>query len=135
MASRPATGPAGTRKVGAGTDGTRRPASVARKTRPRKAQGASPRQGPQRSTGVRATSRRGNGKPTTSVTLMRVRELDPQTTCGPRTTVLQLFRVDDPTKDRPITHLVFLDRHGWYCEHGRDCPAVAAVRKHARETS
>jgi hypothetical protein len=25
-------------------------------------------------------------------------------------------------------HLVFLDRHGWYCEHGRDCPAVKQVR-------
>ena len=26
-------------------------------------------------------------------------------------------------------HLVFFDRHGWYCVHGRDCPAVQAAQK------
>lgn len=67
--------------------------------------------------------------------LMRIRELDPQAACGPGTTVMQLFRVDDSTSGACTTHLVFLDRHGWYCEHGRDCPAVAAVRKHERLTS
>jgi hypothetical protein len=58
---------------------------------------------------------------------MRIRELDPQAACGQGTTVMQLFRVDDPASD--TAHLVFFDRHGWYCVHGRDCPAVAAVRK------
>ena len=63
--------------------------------------------------------------------LMRIRELNPQNTCGIGTTVLQLFRVDDLPSGSATTHLVFFDRHGWYCEHGRDCPAVAAVRKRA----
>ena len=62
--------------------------------------------------------------------LMRIRELDPQIACGPGTTVMQLFRVDDLPVGSATAHLVFFDRHGWYCEHGRDCPAVAAVRKH-----
>jgi hypothetical protein len=26
-------------------------------------------------------------------------------------------------------HLVFFDRHGWYCEHGKQCAAVTDVRK------
>jgi hypothetical protein len=46
---------------------------------------------------------------------------------------MQLYRVDDlPTDGVTSSHLVFFDRHGWYCEHGRDCPAVAAVRKHEK---
>jgi hypothetical protein len=61
--------------------------------------------------------------------LMRIRELDPQAACGAGTTVMQLFRVDDMASESATTHLVFFDRHGWYCEHGRDCPAVDAVRK------
>jgi hypothetical protein len=64
--------------------------------------------------------------------LMRIRQLDPQSKCGEGTTVLQLFRVDDLPDDAARVHLVFHDRHGWYCEHGRECPAVAAVRRHQR---
>ena len=64
--------------------------------------------------------------------IMRIRELDPQATCGRGTTVMQLYRVDDLPTDTATTHLVFYDRHGWYCEHGRECPAVAAVRKHEK---
>ena len=60
--------------------------------------------------------------------LMRIRELDPQAACGQGTTVLQLFRVDDLPFGNETTHLVFFDRHGWYCEHGRDCVAVRDVR-------
>ena len=66
-----------------------------------------------------------------------VRELDPVRKCGPDTSVEQLYRIDERTNGQVRTHLVFLDRHGWYCEHGRDCPAVAAARKagiHARHT-
>jgi hypothetical protein len=66
---------------------------------------------------------------------MRIRALDPQAACGPGTTVVQLFRVDDLPSGTANTHLVFLDRHGWYCEHGRECPAVAAVRKHEKQLS
>lgn len=65
--------------------------------------------------------------------LMRIRQLDPQGTCGEGTTVMQLFRVDDLPADTARVHMVFHDRHGWYCEHGRECPAVAAVRRHQRE--
>lgn len=64
--------------------------------------------------------------------LMRIRQLDPRSKCGEGTTVLQLFRVDDLPEDAPRVHMVFHDRHGWYCEHGRECPAVAAVRRHQR---
>jgi len=29
-------------------------------------------------------------------------------------------------------HLVYLDRHGWYCFHGRTCPAVTDVHRELR---
>lgn len=67
--------------------------------------------------------------------LMRIRELDPRSKCGTGTTVMQLFRVDDLPEDAPRVHMVFHDRHGWYCEHGRECPAVAAVRRQQRRDS
>lgn len=69
------------------------------------------------------------GRANAPVELMRIRELDPQAACGEGTTVMQLFRVDDLPFGDDTTHLVFYDRHGWYCAHGRECPAVAAVRK------
>jgi len=89
----------------------------------------------------RGTTPKAAGRPTrnaarrvhdTSVStrLMRIRELDPQAACGNGTTVMQLFRVDDLPVGSATAHLVFFDRHGWYCEHGRECPAVAAVKKH-----
>ena len=43
-----------------------------------------------------------------------------------------LYRVDELLDGAPTAHLVFFDRHGWYCEHGRHCPAVADARKHGR---
>ena len=59
----------------------------------------------------------------------RIRELDAQQKCGPNTSVERLFRVDE-SGDVPRAHLVFLDRrHGWYCEHGVHCPAVAPARR------
>jgi hypothetical protein len=67
--------------------------------------------------------------------LMRIRELDPQAACGQGTTVMQLFRVDDLPFGDDTTHLVFFDRHGWYCAHGRECPAVAAVRKRFKQVT
>lgn len=46
----------------------------------------------------------------------------------------QLFRVDEIAHDdRRTVHLVFLDRHGWYCEHGTSCPAVREVMKLGRQ--
>ena len=74
-------------------------------------------------------------KSTVATRLMRIRELDPQAACGQGTTVMQLFRVDDLPFGNDTTHLVFFDRHGWYCEHGRDCPAVAAVRKRFKQVT
>ena len=64
-----------------------------------------------------------------------VRELDPHTKCGPGTSVQRLFRIDEKTSDGVVRpHLVFFDRHGWYCEHGRSCPAVTDVRKLGKHT-
>lgn len=60
----------------------------------------------------------------------RVRELNAQQKCGPGTSVERLFRVDETADGLPKAHLVFLDRrHGWYCEHGVECPAVGHARR------
>ena len=68
---------------------------------------------------------------------LQIRELDPLRVCGDRTSVVQLFRVDEQLVGGKVAgarqvHLVFNDRHGWYCEHGRSCHAVSAVMRHAR---
>ena len=62
------------------------------------------------------------------VPTFKVRELDPVAKCGAGTSVRRLFRIDEHADGEIRSHLVFLDRHGWYCEHGRDCPAVSQVR-------
>jgi hypothetical protein len=59
----------------------------------------------------------------------QVRELDPLSKCGIGTSVQRLFRVDERVDGVVRPHLVFFDRHGWYCDHGRDCPAVSQARK------
>jgi hypothetical protein len=59
-----------------------------------------------------------------------VKPLDPQQKCGVGTSVQALYRVDETVDGRMTHHLVFLDRHGWYCEHGRTCPAVGHAKKH-----
>ena len=61
--------------------------------------------------------------------LPHIRQLDPRAKCGKRTTVELLYRVDEAIADGIITHLVFKDRHGWYCQHGVSCAAVAIVRR------
>lgn len=58
----------------------------------------------------------------------RIRSLDPLRVCGAATSVQLLFRVDEVEEQGHRTHLVFFDRHGWYCEHDRACPAVAQAR-------
>ncbi|HEY0997714.1 MAG TPA: hypothetical protein VGD77_17125, partial [Gemmatimonadaceae bacterium] len=66
----------------------------------------------------------------------RVRQLDPRAKCGPGTSVEWLVRVDERLKDgRVEAHLVFFDRHGWYCEHGASCHAVAPAKRHVREVA
>ena len=73
--------------------------------------------------------RRAKGPATAPAASYRIRELDAQQKCGPNTSVERLFRVDE-SGDVPRAHLVFLDRrHGWYCEHGVHCPAVAPARR------
>lgn len=67
---------------------------------------------------------------------LQIRRLDPLRVCGERTGVVQLFRVDEELTEGKAAgarqvHLVFNDRHGWYCEHGRSCHAVSAVMRHA----
>jgi len=63
---------------------------------------------------------------------VRIREMDPLDKCGKGTTVTQLFRVEERLDESTIHHLVFFDRHGWYCEHGPQCGAVSDVRKFTR---
>lgn len=54
-------------------------------------------------------------------------ELDPLVAVGPRTGVLAMVRVVLRASEAP--HLVFHDRHGWYCEeHGPTCAAVGVAR-------
>jgi hypothetical protein len=88
---------------------------------------------PTRSVGTKAGRSAGaKAALTVKVPVVRVavRELDPQRKCGDGTSVQFLYRVDETVDGRATAHLVFFDRHGWYCEHGRTCPAVAHARKH-----
>jgi hypothetical protein len=56
-----------------------------------------------------------------------VERLDPRANVGPRTGVVDLIRVRLRSVEAP--HLVFHDRHGWYCEtHGPACAAVPVAR-------
>jgi len=59
-----------------------------------------------------------------------IKPLDPIEKCGPGTSVQFLYRVDESVDGRRTAHLVFFDRHGWYCEHGRTCPAVGHAKKY-----
>jgi len=61
--------------------------------------------------------------------VVKIKQLDPFEKCGPSTSVEHLYRVDETLDGSAATHLVFFDRHGWYCEHGRSCRAVDDVRK------
>jgi len=68
-----------------------------------------------------------------SAPTFRVTALDPQKKCGAGTSVQRLFRINEELADGVRAHLVFFDRHGWYCEHGRDCPAVAHAKKFSQK--
>jgi hypothetical protein len=68
-------------------------------------------------------------KAKTPVARFRVTPLDPQKKCGTGTSVQRLFRISEESAAGLRSHLVFLDRHGWYCEHGRECPAVRHAQK------
>ncbi len=70
-------------------------------------------------------------KPPPERKVVRVLDLDPFEKCGRGTSVQRLIRVDEMIDEAREAHLVFFDRHGWYCEHGPTCPAVGHARKHA----
>ena len=120
---------------GAGTGG-RRKASPGKKKKVSKAKLAD--RAPK--SAVRRSDRNGNGRargrtfqikspPVRKV--VRVLDLDPFAKCGRGTSVQRLIRVDEVIDQSRQAHLVFFDRHGWYCEHGPTCPAVGHARKHA----
>ena len=53
-----------------------------------------------------------------------IEEIDPREAIGPDTRVSALYRVR--YSEAKQVHLVYHDRHGWYCaEHGPKCPAVS----------
>jgi hypothetical protein len=93
------------------------------KTERKKARGAT--KTVERGTRKKAASRKGSGP----FVRVAVKPLDPLRKCGPNTSVQFLYRVDEQVDGRSTAHLVFFDRHGWYCEHGRTCPAVGHARK------
>jgi hypothetical protein len=63
---------------------------------------------------------------------VRIRAMDPTDMCGKGTSVTALYRVEETLDRTKIHHLVFFDRHGWYCEHGKQCSAVRDVQKFTR---
>lgn len=63
---------------------------------------------------------------------VKVRAMNPIQLCGKGTSVTQLYRVEEIVDHTLIHHLVFFDRHGWYCEHGSQCSAVKDVQKFTR---
>jgi hypothetical protein len=63
---------------------------------------------------------------------VRIRQMDPIEKCGKGTSVTHLFRVEERLDQARVNHLVFLDRHGWYCEHGKQCGVVKDVQKFTR---
>lgn len=65
---------------------------------------------------------------------VRITEKDPCSMCGKDTSVERVFRVEEKGGKSKNTHLVFFDRHGWYCEHGAQCQAVTDVRKFLRHS-
>jgi hypothetical protein len=68
--------------------------------------------------------------PVRSVT---IEPLDPWLMCGPDTSVRELWRVKEVVGGMRVFHLVFFDKYGWYCEHGRECRAVTDVRRLMKE--
>ena len=118
---------------GAGSDGRRKASSGERKGKKKvKAVGALPKAKARRSTRkTRVRGRPFQRRAPPERRVVRVLDLDPFEKCGRGTTVKRLIRVDEVVDREREAHLVFLDRHGWYCEHGRTCPAVGHARKHA----
>ena len=118
------------RKAGRDEAGTRKPG--ARKADTRK---AGITKGKSRAASKQAPANRSKGAArgaaaTVPQRRVAVTPLDPLRKCGPNTSVQALYRVDESVDGRRTPHLVFYDRHGWYCEHGRSCPAVGDAKKY-----
>lgn len=79
---------------------------------------------------AKATKAKARSRVPAPVVRVSVKPLEPQAKCGAGTSVQYLFRVHETVDGRTSTHLVFFDRHGWYCEHGRNCPAVGHAKKY-----
>ena len=70
-----------------------------------------------------------------AVRRVRIAEKDPYSMCGKGTSVERVFRVEETIGKAKNAHLVFFDkRHGWYCEHSAQCPAVKDVKKFVRHS-
>ena len=67
------------------------------------------------------------------VRVVQIKQLDPFARCGPRTSVVHLYRVEERLDGESSVHLVFFDRHGWYCEHGKTCRAVDDLRRNGKQ--
>jgi hypothetical protein len=133
---------------GAGPDGRRKASPAKKKVSNAKVVDRAPRTVVRRATTNGGTNRRNggrgrsgrdrralgrpfHGKPSPERKVIRVLDLDPLEKCGRGTSVQRLIRVDEMINQDREAHLVFFDRHGWYCEHGPTCPAVGHARKHA----
>src|SRR5256714_14652016 len=107
-----------TRVNKSGSKGAIRKKQAARRAKPRGGGGSA-------SSKTKAVGR-AKAKPArakTPTAQFRVKELNAQQKCGPGTSVERLFRVDETADGAARAHLGFLDRrHGWYCEHGVECP-------------
>lgn len=79
---------------------------------------------------VRSKTAKGRFQAAPPVVRVSVKPLEPQAKCGAGTSVQHLFKVDRTVDGKTTAHLVFFDRHGWYCEHGRNCPAVEHAKKY-----
>ena len=89
-----------------------------------------PRGGSAPKTRVRGRSTQKRSEAKAPAVQFRVKELNAQQKCGQGTSVQRLFRVDETADGTAKAHLVFLDRrHGWYCEHGVECPAVGQAKR------
>jgi hypothetical protein len=107
-----------------------RAGSRSRVTRKSNAKAMAKKKGSRQSAIALVPSKKGRAPTAPAAIRVAVRELDPQRKCGEGTSVRFLYRVDETVDGRATAHLVFFDRHGWYCEHGRTCPAVAHAKKH-----
>jgi hypothetical protein len=85
--------------------------------------------------GRQKTRKTRKAKPLEIAPSYQLEPLDPWLMCGPDTTVTELWKVRERREKETLFHMVYFDRYGWYCEHGRACKAVAEVRQVVRTMS